>query len=40
MGCSSASEDTSQKKSEGFFYCFTQDEINLIEQLKEKEQQG
>ena len=40
MGCSSANEDISQKKSEGFFYCFTQDEINLIEQLKEKALEG
>ena len=35
MGCGSSNEG----KSDDFFYCFTKEEITLIQQIKEKAQE-
>lgn len=38
MGCGSTNEEKIQK-SDDFFYCFTKEEISLIQQIKAKKQE-
>ena len=38
MGCGSTNEEKNQK-SDDFFYCFTKEEISLIQQIKAKKQE-